>query len=179
MLLLSLVMSMVFAIAAPGDAPAPSTVIDLHRALLTPDSRVRARDARASTALLDGVRRSRTFAGLVAGLERSNVITYIELVPGLPPTTEGRLMLASSGKSQRYVRIQVQAFRSPDHIISVIGHELQHALEIAGAPDVYDQSTMRKFYERIGVGRMDVHGFDTEAARLAGDRVRLELRRAS
>jgi hypothetical protein len=77
------------------------------------------------------------------------------------------------------VRIQVQAFLALDHTISIIGHELQHALEIAGAPNVYDESTMRKFYERIGVGRTDMHGFDTEAARVAGDQVRLELRRVS
>jgi hypothetical protein len=180
MQLLSLVMSAVMAIAAPiGDAPAPSLVSDLHRALMAPDRRVRAKDTRVSAALLDGIRRSRTFADLVAALERSDVIAYIELAPNLPTTTQGRLALVSKSRDHRYVRIQVQAFLALDHTISIIGHELQHALEIAGAPNVYDESTMRKFYERIGVGRTDMHGFDTEAARVAGDQVRLELRRVS
>src|SRR5688572_32365803 len=114
MQLLSLVTSVLFAISAPtGDAPPASTVNDLHRALLTPDRRVRAKDPRVSAALIDGVRRSRTFADLVAGIERSNVIAYIELVPNLPTTTEGRLVLLSKNSVHRYVRIQVRSFLSP------------------------------------------------------------------
>jgi hypothetical protein len=120
--LIPLVMSGVMAVAAPtGDAPAPSIVTHLHRALTAPDRRVRAVTTRVTSALLEGVRRSRTFAGLVAGVEQSNVIAYVELVLDLPPTTEGRLMLLSKSSGQRYVRIQVRATLSPDQIISTIG----------------------------------------------------------
>lgn len=180
MQLLSLVMSVVMAVAAPvGDAPAPSTVRDLHRALSGPDRRVRTAHPRITAALFEGVRRSRTFAGLVAELERSDVIAYVELAAHLPPLTEGRLMLVSKGGGTRYLRIQIRSTLPHDQMISLIGHELQHAVEIAGAPGVRDETTLKRFYERIGVGRTDVHGFDTDAARVAGDRVRGELRRAS
>jgi hypothetical protein len=180
MQLLSLVMSAVMAIAAPiGDAPAPSTVRDLHRALIAPDRRIRTVDARVTAALYEGVRRSRTFGALVAGVERSNVIAYIELLHELPPTTNGRLALVSKKSEHRYVRIQVRAFLAPDHIISVIAHELQHALEIAAAPSVVDDASLRKFYKRIGAGTSNASGFDTDAARAAGERVRGELRRAT
>jgi hypothetical protein len=178
--LLSLVLSAVMAVAAPaGDVPAPSTVRDLQRALTAPERRVRTRDARIASALFEGVRRSPTFADLVATLDRSNVITYVELSHTLPSQTEGRLMLLSRGGSPRYVRIQVRATLSPDHMIALLGHELQHAVEIAGAPGVHDDASMRTFYQRIGVGRTDVHGFDTDAARLAGETVRRELRKFS
>lgn len=178
--LMPLVMSAVMGIAAPaGDAPAPPTVSHLHHALTAPDRRVRGASPRVTSALFDGVRRSRTFAGLVAGVEQSNIIAYIELVLDLPPTTDGRLMLLSKTSGHRYVRIQVRTTLSPDQIISTIGHELQHALEIAEAPGVCDEKSMRRFYQRLGAGASHTLGFDTEAARVAGDRVRVELRRVS
>jgi hypothetical protein len=177
MQLLSLVMSAVMASAAPaGNAPASSTVLDLYRALTSPERRVRTHDARVASALFDGVRRSRTFADLIAALEGSNVITYVELVQQLPPLVEGRLALASKGNAQRYVRIQVRATLPADMMISTIGHELQHAIEIARAPSVRDEAGLRKLYQQIGVGRSDVNGFDTEAARVAGEQVKRELR---
>jgi len=180
MFLPSLVLNVVMAVASSaGDVPTPSTVHDLQRALSAPERRVRTRDPRVASALFEGVRRSRTFADLVASLEGSNVITYVELSHTLPSQTEGRLMLLSKGGKQRYLRIQVRSVLSPDDMISVIGHELQHAFEIASAPAVHDEAAMRKLYERIGVGRTDVHGFDTDAARLAGETVRRELRRFS
>ena len=178
--LMPLVMSAVMTAAAPtGDAPSPSHVLDLHHALSSPDRRVRSRDSRVTSALFEGVRRSRTFADLVAAIERSDVIAYIELTLDLPTTTEGRLMLLSKSSGHRYVRIQVRSMLPLDQVISIIGHELQHALEIAGAPEVRDGSTMKKLYERIGAGQSHTLGFDTEAARIAGDRVRGELRKVS
>ena len=59
----------------------------------------------------------------------------------------------------------------------MLGHELQHALEIAQAPGVQDEASMRRYYERAGAGRSHERGFETRAAQDAGRQVRLELRR--
>jgi hypothetical protein len=32
----------------------------------------------------------------------------------------------------------------------VLAHELQHAVEVAGAPGVTDATTLRQFFERVG-----------------------------
>jgi hypothetical protein len=177
-MLLLLVMSAVTAIAAPdGDSPTRPIASLVDRALTSPDRRTRAVGDRVGAALREGARRSATFARLIVALDRSDVIVYIELSHDLPATTEGRLMLATKAGAHRYARIQIRAALSPDEIIAVIGHELQHAVEIAEAPAVHDQASLRRFYKLAGAGRSHELGYDTEAARDAGYRVRFELRR--
>jgi hypothetical protein len=36
-------------------------------------------------------------------------------------------------------------------LIAWMGHELWHAVEVAGAPEVRDQATLLRLYQRIGV----------------------------
>jgi hypothetical protein len=62
-----------------------------------------------------------------------------------------------------------------------LGHELQHAVEIADAREVTDNDTVAKLYRRIGHELEPCQGrrrFDTAAAREIGDRVLLELKSA-
>jgi hypothetical protein len=178
--LISVVTSAVMAVASSSlEAPAPSTVRDLHRLLTAPHRHVRTHDERIRAAFFDGVRRSRTFGDLVAALERSDVIVYVEPAHFLPAQTDGGLSRLSTTGGYRYLRILVRPTFSRDQLISLIGHELQHAVEIAEAPGVYDENSMRKLYARLGVGVSDMHGFETEAARDAGYQVRRELRRFS
>lgn len=175
-----LVMSVVTAVAAPeADSRRPVIAAPLYRLLMAPDRNVRSLDRRVSDALAVGVRRSATFARLLAALDGSDVIAYIELSHDLPTTTQGRLVLATKSLTHRYVRIQVRAMQAPDEVIAIIGHELQHALEIAGAPGVRDSTTMRQHYERVGAGRSHSLGFETREAQDAGRRVRLELRQTA
>ena len=64
-----------------------------------------------------------------------------------------------------------------DRLIAQIGHELQHAVEIAGNSDVNDASTLSVLYERIGERRgspSDIR-YETEAAIQAGQRVLREI----
>jgi hypothetical protein len=63
----------------------------------------------------------------------------------------------------------------PKETIALIGHELRHAIEIAEAPDVFDQATMISLYERIGQRGSGLHRYDTLAAQNSGRRVKLEL----
>ena len=183
------VMLMVMSVALGGMAPTVPMFVETlappklggggHHALVKPDRRVRTSHPRVAAALFAGVSRSRTFAALIDALDRSNVIAYVELVQELPRAARGRLILATKIKEQRYVRIQLRFLLGHDEMISVLGHELQHALEIAQAPEVTDNARMRKFYQRTGAGMSDGFGFDTAAARIAGDQVRRELKAAS
>ena len=71
------------------------------------------------------------------------------------------------------VRIRIPGARF--NLISALGHELQHALEIAAAPDVRDTVTLRTHYLRIGYERMGRGYYETDAALEAGRRVSAEL----
>jgi hypothetical protein len=171
--LLSVGLVSIIALADPAaPAPAPSSSSSLspaHYLLLNaPDRRVRATDARLQSFLAEGLNRSRTFASLVTALNRTDVIVYVESVMVLPKNTMGRLTI-------RYLRVQIRADLSRREAIALIGHELQHALEIADATEVRDSTALIGLYERIGHASNGDHAYDTEAAQDTGRIVRREL----
>jgi hypothetical protein len=155
---------------APADASATATL------LTTTDRRVRAGDARIQMLMMEGVRRSATFASLIAALNATDVIVYIEPVRRLPPLLSGRMLLIPhSPGGPRYLRIQVMTQASGNDLIATIGHELQHALEVAAATDVQDQLGLERLYQQIGQAGIDKRSYDTEAARTTGRKIRAEL----
>lgn len=136
---------------------------------------VRSTQPRTEQLLEIGSRRSPTFADLRATLEASDVIVYVQTVPDLRPTLDGRLAFLANTGRHRYLRIDVRNSLTLNDLLSAIAHELQHAVEIAGAVDVRDASSMGRFFERIGVSRGTRTSFDTRAARETGARVKAEL----
>jgi len=122
-----------------------------------------------------GLKRSVTFADLVAAVNASDVIVYIQRVSQLAPTIAGQLLIVPVPHEQRYVRIQIINQLSPEDTIALIGHELRHALEVAAAPEVRDQKGLMELYQRIGEPGGRVHSYDTRAAQNSGRRVRSEL----
>jgi hypothetical protein len=60
-------------------------------------------------------------------------------------------------------------------MVSRLGHELQHAVEIADAPCVRDSQDVARFYLETGDADMGGTRYDSAAARAAGERVREEL----
>ena len=162
--------------AAPAGAPAPLTKEHAHAVMTSPTRHVRGVDKRMRQAVEEGLRRSGTFASLVLALDRTDVIVYIETAQGLPSHLSGRMLLAAGPEGLRYLRIQVAADPDVIELIALVGHELQHALEVANAPSVRDQKSLAALYEAIGHTGTRVHYYDTAAAQDAGRRVRTELR---
>jgi hypothetical protein len=152
-----------------GLAPVPASA-----ALESPLRHVRGTGAYVNELLRDGFHRSPTFAHLMSRIERSDVIVYVELMPTLPPGLDGRLSLSSRAHEFRYLRIQLAPRGTFDEMIATVGHELQHAAEVAEAPDVRDQSAFVALYERIGL-RSGWHQYETVKAQAAGRQVRKEL----
>jgi hypothetical protein len=63
-------------------------------------------------------------------------------------------------------------------VVASIGHELSHAVEIAGAPEVVDVPTMKRFYEARTLFRcVPSCGYETVSARHAQIAVRTEFAR--
>ena len=155
-----------------GTAPAAADTRTTARP--SPTARVRGVTPAIAQLVTDATRRSPTFAALVAALEHSDVIVHIEDAPHLPQRTEGRLMFTVATGGVRYLRVQILRGMGPTHAISVIGHELQHAVEVAEHREVRDVASFVTLYERIGE-RGHRGQYDTAAARNAGHKVRNEL----
>ncbi len=168
---------------ADPSAPAPSSssstslsASPAHYLLLNaPDRRVRTTDTRLRMLLAEGLNRSRTFDSLVTALNRTDVIVYVESVLTLPMGTMGRLTMMPRTGDFRYLRVQIRSDLSRREAIALIGHELQHALEIADATEVRDSTALIRLYERIGHASNGEHAYDTEAAQDTGRIVRREL----
>ena len=112
-------------------------------ALDSPYRHVRTQDRSIRYLLKRGFNHSPTFARLMARLEHSDVIVYVEEVPRLPGALEGRMMMLPTSHGQRYVRIQIALRGAPDDSIALLGHELQHATEVAQEIGVSSQTAAR------------------------------------
>jgi hypothetical protein len=143
--------------------------------LESPTRHIRTTDQAIRPLLKRGFRQSAAFSTLVRRLHASDVIVYVEGVDRLPGSLDGRLVMLPVSNGFRYLRIQIAMHnaRSED-LISLLGHELQHAVEIAEALEVRDQAGMAKLYDRIGV-RGGYHLYDTAAAQEMGRLVKREL----
>jgi hypothetical protein len=172
--LLPVVVSGALLFTAPTDPP-PSADAPSYAWLSSPARRVRATDPRVKQYLIEGFERSATFARLLTTLNATDVIVYIERVMTLPHETMGRLTMVPMTSGPRYLRIQIRSDLSATEAIALIGHEMQHALEVADAPLVRDSSALIALYQRIGHSSGGEHVYDTDAAQVAGRRVRREL----
>jgi hypothetical protein len=164
--------------AGPGSPSSSPTIVarlSPQMMLAADDRRVRSATPRMTKLIAEGVRRSPTFAQLVTALHQTDIIVYVEPSFALPREMVGRLLFSTVAGNQRYLRIQVQGTLQGDQLISLIGHELKHALEVAGDPSVVDERGLARLYRRIGDGAGGMHLYDTEAARMTGRTIRNEL----
>ena len=124
-----------------------------------------------------GLSRSATFRGLVAMLNESDVIVYVE--PNLTRQTLGGYMshhIVAHGQ-YRYLRIAVGIAGSERLLVSVIAHELQHAVEVAQSPDARDSESLKRLFRRLAIEFSCGHSdcFETKAAQDVGDVVEEEF----
>jgi hypothetical protein len=122
------------------------------------------RDARQ---LIDtAMSRSPTVVQLIDRLAMTDVIVYVQLMIS-PHIDTARTAFAATTRNARFVRIVINARTAPWDQVEMLGHELQHALEIAGARDVVDERGVRDLYERIGLPGRKPNQFETlEAQRV-------------
>jgi len=126
----------------------------------------------------DGLQRSSLFRDLVLQLSVSDVIVYVASDCSMPSFLFGKTTFMSAGGGMRYVMIGIACARATRERVAILGHELQHAIEIAEAPSIVDQESLAAQYKRIGFmsdGFMPGSGFDTNAAIETGRRVWAEL----
>ena len=119
--------------------------------------------------------RSPTVAAMLKAIEASDVILQIDfrLDPVLPRAVT--TFVGVSGAA-RYVRTVINP-RLPMRLrMELLGHELQHVIEIASNPSIRDQSTMRAAFSALGWTEGPNGPYETSAALLVERQVRSELK---
>ena len=92
-----------------------------------------------------GISGSATFRRLIVTLNDSDVIVYIEPIRTRQPL-RGYLAHNIVARGQyRYLRIAVEIAGSERRLVSLLAHELQHAVEVAHAPEVRDPESLERF----------------------------------
>lgn len=137
--------------------------------------RIRPVERRSANLLLEGLQRSETLRALVDRLEGKDVIVYVEMQPKLKARLAGALTWVTATPKFRYVRISWNPDISTNAAIATLGHELQHALEIAAQPSIVSDSTLEAHYREHGIDMRSHNGWDTIAARDRGEEVRREI----
>jgi len=134
---------------------------------------VRTTDPRVQDWLRFGAADSQTFRSLLNLLGESDLIVHVQVVGRL--STAGQTYFVTSTASVRYVRVEVVAGGSAKEMVALIGHELQHAVEIAQQPRIRDRQSLSVFYRSMAGNSTTSTEYDSAAARLMEDRVRREL----
>ena len=129
-----------------------------------------------------GLEQSPTLRSLVAEVEATPVLVFAECHFHLPTGVGGRLNFVTSVKGIRFVRVAVDCRLTPRWQVSLLAHEIQHALEVGRHAEVNDVDAMESLYEEIGTPT-DRDGpsrhFETAAAKAVQRAVNDEMGRRS
>ena len=119
----------------------------------------------------EGQRRSPLFRALVQQLEHSDVVVYVERGQ-LRDNLCGRLQFIGGNQPWRYVKVEIDSRHTLLEQMAALGHELQHAVEIAESPGAASAAFVEQLYRAIGFpmdsGR---RRYETQAARETGRRI--------
>lgn len=151
-------------------------ILSLHPTIAAQERRVRPLDPWAAQSFERVVDRSALARELTSRLESSDLVVYIETLTVMPTGLGGTTRFMTSAGGYRYVRISLRREMEATERAAILGHELQHACELADSTAT-DQQGVRRLYERLGhrISRSE-ELFETREALQAGQRVGLELR---
>jgi hypothetical protein len=141
------------------------------------DPHIRAIESDLLADLAKGAAVSPTLQRLIDRLDSSDVVVYLMFDRAVTPNTAGRISLITAVPGRRYLRVSIDRRNVGCARLAILGHELQHAVEIADAPDAIDQESVASLYRAIGfkseTGRSDC--FDSRLAIETGQQVRREV----
>ena len=109
---------------------------------------VRTTNSRIRRLIVEGRRRSPTFDQLIASLDRSDVIVHIGPTFGRQRFAGYLVHHVVATADNRYLWIYIRT-QGTEGAIGTLGHELQHAIEVARAPDVRDDGAIEKLFDQI------------------------------
>ncbi len=130
-----------------------------------------------ASALTKGARVSPTLQRLVDRLDASDVLVYLMFDRSPSSGIAGHTSLVTAAAGRRYLRISIDRRNIGCQRIAILGHELQHAVEIADEPSVTDPAGLAALYRRIGFRSANNYTdrFDSQPAIAAGQRIQREV----
>ena len=136
---------------------------------------VRPLHARVRLVLDLSVASSPTIRRLVAELEASDLIVHL-VARTDGPGPQGTLRFVSAAHGTRFVRVTVDTTLADRELAALIGHELQHAVEVSRATWVLDQRSFAALYRFVGQAtNLAARHYDTAEARLVAQQVFIEM----
>ena len=136
---------------------------------------VRPLDHSAAATLARALESSALVRSLVTELDTTGAIVHVEMSGALPSGIVGATRFVVSRGGHTYLRVSVSAALRADQRAIMLGHELQHALDIARS-GATSNADVKRLLETTGyqTGR---NLFETESALRIEQRIRTELRR--
>jgi hypothetical protein len=134
---------------------------------------VRSTDPQVQAWIRIGAAESQTFRSLLNVLGESDLIVHVQSVDRL--MTAGQTYFVTATATARYIRVEITLRGNVNEMIALIGHELQHAVEIAQEPRIRDRQALSLFYKGMPGNSMSTSEYDSVAARVIEDRVRREM----
>lgn len=136
---------------------------------------IRAATPKVSAFVADARGRSETLRRLASAIEASDLIVLV-LTSAEPGNWRGDTRLVSAVPAARVLVIRINQSLDSRERLAVLGHEWQHACEVASDAAVVDQAGMQRLFERAGHptspgGRT----FETQAAQDVERIVRSEI----
>ena len=132
-------------------------------------------------ALLEAVeaasRVSRTFRRIAERISASDVVVYLQYRMASEPGLAGATSFMSAAGGVRYLRVSIDPRLSGCQRFALLGHELQHAVEIADAQSVVDQQSLEALYRSVGFQSPAAcrRCFESADAIAAGQRIQREV----
>jgi hypothetical protein len=115
----------------------------------SPDRHVRTADPKVRVLIDAGLSRSATFRHLVDILNESDVIVYVERKRGRQALGGYLAHNIVTRGEYRYLRIAVETQGAQRRLLSLLGHELQHAVEVAQNPDARDAESLERMFNEL------------------------------
>jgi hypothetical protein len=154
------------ALAAGASASEPSSV----------PSHIRPLTAAGGALLADALQKSPTIRELADRLERGDTVVYLASGARGVREPEANVRYVGTSKAQRFLLITIGSDRSADRQIELLGHELQHAVDVAGVQWVNDASSLARYFQMVGMrASADGHPFETANATRAERLIRKEV----
>jgi hypothetical protein len=141
-------------------------------------SRVRASTAAIARLIHQASERSKTFRGLVETIDASDGIVYVEEGTCGHGVRACFVTVTMAGPT-RMLWVKVDTRKVDSDLMSSIGHELRHTIEVLGTRTVTSQIAMYFFYSQMVQAQAGGRAFETAAAVEAGEAVRAEVRHPS
>jgi hypothetical protein len=161
-----------FETASQSDMPASCQVTEMEGRR----SRLKLLDETTYELARAGCRGSATFRGLVRRIDDLRGFVYVTSRVKVPATTEGALLhrIQETPDGSRCLWVVVKRDSLSAYRVGVLGHELQHAVEVLEDPEIRRPDHVERFF-RLHHPANDGQVFETDAALSAGDRVAHEL----